>query len=177
MKAASNPPKTKRCSSRKLVAKGRIHDAILLNLRRTKIYSNSKALPLAASTCVALLNDDDYLALSAKMIIDSSKLKQRYRKLVIRFHPDKNPELDTTSIFRCIQEAYEALSSTMRSTTHMNVRVVGIGRHKGHGGCRHCRQIHCTRHKTANEYLGLIERAENGPPRACANWTGPSSGQ
>jgi hypothetical protein len=32
-------------------------------------------------------------------------------------------------------------------------------------------------HKTANEYLGLIERAENGPPRACANWTGPSSGQ
>ena len=32
-------------------------------------------------------------------------------------------------------------------------------------------------HKTANEYLGLIERAENGAPRACANWTAPSSGQ
>ena len=34
-----------------------------------------------------------------------------------------------------------------------------------------------TGHKTANEYLGPIERAENGPPGACANWTGPSSGQ
>jgi hypothetical protein len=34
-----------------------------------------------------------------------------------------------------------------------------------------------TYHKTANEYLGLIERAENGSPRACANWTGPSRGQ
>ena len=32
-------------------------------------------------------------------------------------------------------------------------------------------------HNAANEYLGLIERAENGPPRACANWTAPSSGQ
>jgi hypothetical protein len=33
------------------------------------------------------------------------------------------------------------------------------------------------RHNAANEYLGLTERAENGPPRACANWTAPSSGQ
>jgi hypothetical protein len=32
-------------------------------------------------------------------------------------------------------------------------------------------------HNAANEYLGLIERAENGPPRAGANWTEPSSGQ
>jgi hypothetical protein len=32
-------------------------------------------------------------------------------------------------------------------------------------------------HNAANEYLGLIERAENGAPRACANWTAPSSGQ
>jgi hypothetical protein len=29
----------------------------------------------------------------------------------------------------------------------------------------------------ANEYLGLIERAENGGHRAYANWTAPSSGQ
>jgi hypothetical protein len=32
-------------------------------------------------------------------------------------------------------------------------------------------------HNAANEYLGLIERAENGAPGACANWTAPSSGQ
>jgi hypothetical protein len=32
-------------------------------------------------------------------------------------------------------------------------------------------------HNAANEYLGLIERAENGAPRSCANWTAPSSGQ
>jgi hypothetical protein len=33
-------------------------------------------------------------------------------------------------------------------------------------------------HNAANEYLGLIERAENGGgPRAYANWTAPSSGQ
>jgi hypothetical protein len=32
-------------------------------------------------------------------------------------------------------------------------------------------------HNAANEYLGLIERVENGAPRACANWTAPSSGQ
>ena len=33
------------------------------------------------------------------------------------------------------------------------------------------------KHNAANEYLGLVERAENGAPRACANWTAPSSGQ
>jgi hypothetical protein len=33
------------------------------------------------------------------------------------------------------------------------------------------------KHNAANEYMGLIERAENGAPRACANWTAPSSGQ
>jgi hypothetical protein len=32
-------------------------------------------------------------------------------------------------------------------------------------------------HNAASEYLGLIERAENGGPRACANWTAPSSSQ
>jgi hypothetical protein len=32
------------------------------------------------------------------------------------------------------------------------------------------------RHNAANEYLGLIERAENGAPRACTpNWTAPSA--
>ena len=36
---------------------------------------------------------------------------------------------------------------------------------------------HAPLHNAANEYLGLIERAENGAPRACANWTAPSSGQ
>jgi hypothetical protein len=32
-------------------------------------------------------------------------------------------------------------------------------------------------HNAANEYMGLIERAENGGPRACANWIALSSGQ
>jgi hypothetical protein len=42
----------------------------------------------------------------------------------------------------------------------------------------HAGHVHTGRaHNAANEYLGLIERAENGAPRACANWTAPSSGQ
>ena len=37
---------------------------------------------------------------------------------------------------------------------------------------------HAPLHNAANEYLGLIERAENGGgARAYANWTAPSSGQ
>ena len=40
-----------------------------------------------------------------------------------------------------------------------------------------CKLVVLKMHNAANEYLGLTERAENGAPRACANWTGPSSGQ
>jgi hypothetical protein len=46
-----------------------------------------------------------------------------------------------------------------------------------HNFCRRSIRLKHKLHKTTNEYLGLIEREENGPPRACANWAGPSSGQ
>jgi hypothetical protein len=46
-------------------------------------------------------------------------------------------------------------------------------------GLRHV-PIERKHHNAANEHLdliALIERAENGAPRACVKWTAPSSGQ
>ncbi|KAK9102564.1 hypothetical protein Sjap_019818 [Stephania japonica] len=44
--------------------------------------------------------------------IDEEKLKRQYRKLAMRFHPDKNPE--GREKFLAVQKAYERLQATMQ---------------------------------------------------------------
>ncbi|KAI4335805.1 hypothetical protein L6164_014414 [Bauhinia variegata] len=44
--------------------------------------------------------------------IDEDKLKRQYRKLAIRYHPDKNPE--GREKFLAVQKAYERLQATMQ---------------------------------------------------------------
>ena len=37
------------------------------------------------------------------------EIKTAYRKMAMKFHPDKNPGVDTTALFQEIQAAYEML--------------------------------------------------------------------
>lgn len=62
---------------------------------------------------VSLDADDDYSRMSKKIKnIDEEKLKRQYRKLAMKYHPDKNPE--GREKFVAIQKAYERLQATMQ---------------------------------------------------------------
>jgi len=54
----------------------------------------------------------EILGLSANSTIED--IKQAYKQKVLQYHPDKNPNIDTTEEFRKIQTAYEILSNKQK---------------------------------------------------------------
>lgn len=56
---------------------------------------------------LALLNNNPILTLNLKKGYTKTDVKKSYRKVVLAYHPDKNQDCDTTSIFTTIQAAYE----------------------------------------------------------------------
>ena len=53
--------------------------------------------------------DKIMLRMPATVTFNRENLRVYYRKVALRFHPDKNPGKDTTETFRKIQAAYERL--------------------------------------------------------------------
>ncbi|KAI7870513.1 heat shock protein DnaJ, partial [Lichtheimia hyalospora FSU 10163] len=55
---------------------------------------------------------DYYSILEINKTSDSNKIKETYKKLILKWHPDKNHKYyDTNSIFRDIKEAYDILNN------------------------------------------------------------------
>ena len=53
-----------------------------------------------------------YSVLGLKREATQDDIKKAYRKLALRFHPDKNKEPGAEETFKDIAEAYEVLSDT-----------------------------------------------------------------
>jgi DnaJ family protein A protein 5 len=51
-----------------------------------------------------------------------TEIKSQYRKLALKFHPDKNPDEDSTEKFVEIQEAWKILSDVNERTWYDNHR-------------------------------------------------------
>lgn len=52
---------------------------------------------------------DLYAILNVTRNATNDEIKSAYRKMVLKYHPDKNPTIDTTKKFQQIQIAYETL--------------------------------------------------------------------
>jgi len=65
---------------------------------------------LACSFTVCFGKRDYYKSLGVERDCSNKDIKKAFRKLALKYHPDKNTEKDTTAKFREIAEAYEVLS-------------------------------------------------------------------
>ena len=60
--------------------------------------------------CLCTLRRDFYEILGVNKDASTSQIKKAYRKLAVKYHPDKNPDNEDAMIkFHDINEAYEVL--------------------------------------------------------------------
>ena len=78
---------------------------------------------------------DYYEVLGADRGASDSDLKKIYRRLAMKFHPDKNPDNpDAENKFKEVKEAYEVLSNPEKRAAYDQYGHAGLGQSSGMGG-------------------------------------------
>lgn len=78
---------------------------------------------------------DFYEILGVSKTADEAEVKKAYRKMAIKFHPDKNPDDPTAEDkFKEAAEAYEVLSNADKRQRYDRFGHQGLGGASGHGG-------------------------------------------
>jgi DnaJ-class molecular chaperone len=65
-----------------------------------------------------------YEMLNIESTASQKEIKTSYNKLVLKYHPDKNINTDTTEKFRDIHMAYEVLSNTEKRKEYDNLNII-----------------------------------------------------
>ena len=82
---------------------------------------------------------DYYEVLGIDKNATETEIKKAYRKLSMKYHPDKNKEKDATDKFKEVQEAYDVLSDSSKRSQydqygHQDFNAGGFGQGGGYGG-------------------------------------------
>jgi molecular chaperone DnaJ len=78
---------------------------------------------------------DYYEVLGVSKNADESEIKKAYRKLALKFHPDKNPDdASAEEKFKEAAEAYEVLSNSDKKAQYDRFGHAGMGGQGGFGG-------------------------------------------
>eukprot|EP00877_Chromochloris_zofingiensis_P007956 jgi/Chrzof1/3413/Cz12g24120.t1 len=82
------------------------------------------------------MGKDYYAILGVSKTADDAELKKAYRKLAMKWHPDKNPDnrADAEAKFKDISEAYEALSDAQKREIYDRYGEDGLKNGFGGGG-------------------------------------------
>ena len=78
---------------------------------------------------------DYYEVLGVDKSANEDALKKAYRKLAIKYHPDKNPgDAEAEEKFKEIAEAYDVLSDPQKRQRYDQFGHAGVGGASGSGG-------------------------------------------
>ena len=78
---------------------------------------------------------DYYEVLGVSKGADESEIKKAYRKLALKYHPDKNPDdASAEDKFKEAAEAYEVLSNAEKKAQYDRFGHAGMGGAGGFGG-------------------------------------------
>ena len=79
---------------------------------------------------------DYYEALEVSRNCSASELKKAYRKLAMKYHPDRNPDdKEAEESFKYLSQAYEVLKDTEKRAIYDQYGKAGLeGRGGGFGG-------------------------------------------
>lgn len=78
---------------------------------------------------------DFYEVLGVDRSADEATLKKAYRKLAMKYHPDRNPDNpDAEAQFKTVNEAYEVLSDTKKRQMYDQFGHAGVDPNFGAGG-------------------------------------------
>merc|ERR1711971_1007487 len=80
------------------------------------------------------MGKDFYAILGGEKNASEDDIKKAYRKMALRFHPDKNKEADAEEKFKEIAEAYEVLSDGDKRAAYDRYGEEGLRRGGGGGG-------------------------------------------
>ena len=80
------------------------------------------------------MGKDYYGVLGVAKDASEDEIKKAYRKMALRFHPDKNKESDAEEKFKEIGEAYEVLSDKDKREVYDRYGEEGLRRGGGGGG-------------------------------------------
>lgn len=77
---------------------------------------------------------DYYEVLGLKKGASASEIKSAYRKMALKYHPDKNKESDAEAKFKEINEAYQVLSDDQKKKTYDQFGHAAFDPSSGMGG-------------------------------------------
>jgi len=81
-----------------------------------------------------MANRDYYEILGVARTANDEEIKKAYRKLAMKYHPDRNPDKSAEDKFKETKEAYEILSDQQKRAAYDQYGHAGVNQQAGFGG-------------------------------------------